>query len=252
MRHSNRKNFLPNDFDELLDILALPVSIADSDRDALSALDIALKQYPARTVIRRYGELQNRTFLVRSGWACSYILLPDGGRQITDFHLRGDVVISADPVKRHSYDSFQAISELSVFEIPSRELLEIMSEKAPTLTTMVLSTMTRSKSISGEHLANLGRRRAAVRTAHLLLELGVRLAKVGLSDDDGYDCPLTQNDLADALGLTSIHMSRTLRELRKSGWIEFHNGRVTFNDQDALINFAQFDPSYITRGQESS
>ncbi len=245
MRHSNRKNFLPNDFDELLDILALPNKISDADREALLSLDIVMKQYPPRTVIRRYGEWQNRTFLIRAGWASTYILLPDGGRQITDFHVRGDLAINANPTKKYSSDSFQAISDLSVFEIPSREFLALIENGNSSLSSMVLTVLSRIKAISGEHLANLGRRRAAVRTAHLLLELGVRLEKVGLCEEDGYDCPLTQNDLADALGLTTIHMSRTLRELRQSGWMNFHNGRVTFTDREALVNFAQFDPGYV-------
>jgi CRP-like cAMP-binding protein len=245
MRHSNRKNFLPNDFDELLDILALLNKISGADRDALLSLDIALKQYPPRTVIRRHGEWQNRLFLIRSGWASTYILLPDGGRQITDFHVRGDLVVNVNPMKKYSSDSFQAISELSVFEIPSREFLALLENGSTSLSSMVLAALSRIKAISGEHLANLGRRRAAVRTAHLILELGVRLNTVGLFEEDGYDCPLTQNDLADALGLTTIHMSRTLRELRESGWMNLHNGRVTFMDRDALVNFAQFDPGYL-------
>lgn len=249
MRHSKRKYFLPSDFDELLDVVARPNTISKEDRAALQSLDINLKQYPPRTVIRRHGEQQNRTFLIRSGWACTYILLADGGRQITDFYVRGDLVIDADPTRKRTCDSLQAISELSVFEIPSRDLNAVLKE-APTLAAYLLSTLTRYKAISAEHLANIGRRRAAIRTAYLLLELGVRLQKVGLADDEGYDCPLTQSDLADALGLTPIHMSRTLRELREAELVNLHNGKLTVVDREALVNFAQFDAGYLGGGEE--
>jgi CRP-like cAMP-binding protein len=249
MRHSKRKNFLPNDFDELLDYLAFPGSISDDDRAILQTLDINLKQYPPRTVILRHGEQRNQTLLIRSGWACTYVLLPDGGRQITDYHLRGDLVFHVDPARKGPYDSLQAISELSVFEIPSREFMDVL-KSAPTLTACVFAAFARYKAISSEHLTSLGRRKASIRTAYLLLELGVRLAKVGLADEEGYDCPLTQNDLADALGLTPIHMSRTLRELRQADLVSLHNGRLTFLDREALKNFAQFSDSYIIGGED--
>lgn len=249
MRHSKSKNFLPSDFDELLDVLAHPTAISNDDRRLLQSLDIKIREYPPRTVIRRYGEHQNRTFLIRSGWACTYLLLPDGGRQISDYHVRGDLLLGFDPIGRPSFDSLQSISEISLFEIPSRELFEILGD-APSLSVCLYLALARNSAFTVEHLANLGRRRAAVRTAHLLLELGVRLQKVGLADSEGYKCPLTQNDLADALGLTPIHVSRTLRELRQAGWVELHNGHLEFLDREALKRFAQFESGYIFGGSE--
>lgn len=96
-----------------------------------------------------------------------------------------------------------------------------------------------------EHLVNVGCRDAAERMAHFLLELGDRLAFVGLGSKDGYACPLTQNLLADALGLSAVHVNRVLRQLREAGMVTFRDGFVAFDGYDQLVKFAQFDPSYM-------
>jgi CRP-like cAMP-binding protein len=96
-----------------------------------------------------------------------------------------------------------------------------------------------------EHLVDLGRRDAAERMAHFLLELGARLALVGLGSKDGYACPLTQYLLADALGLSAVHVNRVLRQLREAGMVTFRDGCVAFDRYDELVKFAQFDPAYM-------
>ena len=96
-----------------------------------------------------------------------------------------------------------------------------------------------------EHLVNLGRRDADGRMAHFLLELGSRLALVGMGSQTGYDCPLTQYHLADALGLSPIHVNRVLKQLREAGLITFRHGRVTIHDHSRLVDLAEFDPAYL-------
>jgi len=81
--------------------------------------------------------------------------------------------------------------------------------------------------------------------AHFLLELGAMLALVGLGSKAGYDCPLTQYHLADALGLSAVHVNRVLRKLRDDGLVTFRNGRVTFDDLDRFVALADFDPAYM-------
>jgi CRP-like cAMP-binding protein len=81
--------------------------------------------------------------------------------------------------------------------------------------------------------------------AHFLLELGARLNFVGMGSKEGYACPLTQYHLADALGLSAVHINRVLRQLREDGLATFQNGRVTINDFDRLVVLAEFDPAYL-------
>ncbi len=96
-----------------------------------------------------------------------------------------------------------------------------------------------------EHLINLGRRDGAERTAHFLLELAARLRLVGLGDKTGFACPLSQNLLADALGLSAVHINRVLRELREAGMVTYQKGKVVFDDYDATVEFAGFDRNYL-------
>ena len=96
-----------------------------------------------------------------------------------------------------------------------------------------------------EHLVNLGRRNAHERTAHFLLELGARLKLIGLATNEGYACPLSQYMLADALGLTAVHINRVLRELREDGLLTFQKGRVSFDDFDRLVAAVDFDKTYL-------
>ena len=99
-----------------------------------------------------------------------------------------------------------------------------------------------------EHLVNLGRRSAEERAAHLLLELGARLNLVGIGDRTGFDCPLTQYHLADALGLSAVHVNRVLRHLREEGLVAFQKGRVGFDNFDGLRDLARFDTAYLDQG----
>ncbi len=103
----------------------------------------------------------------------------------------------------------------------------------------------RDEAMVVEHLVSVGQRPAPVRTAHLLLELSARLKLVGLGDWTGYDCALTQYHLADALGLSAVHINRMRKELRENGLMTFQNGRVTFDDFRGLVEFADFDRSYL-------
>jgi CRP-like cAMP-binding protein len=96
-----------------------------------------------------------------------------------------------------------------------------------------------------EHLVDIGRRDAKGRMAHFLLELGARLKLVGLATREGYACPLSQYMLADALGLSAVHVNRVLRELREDGLVTFQRGQVTFDDFDGLVTIAEFDWHYL-------
>ena len=96
-----------------------------------------------------------------------------------------------------------------------------------------------------EHLVNIGRRTAAERMAHLLLELGARLMLVGLGDKTGFACPLTQYHLADTLGLRAVHVNSVLPHLRDRGLVTLQKGQVTFDDMDRLRELAGFNTAYL-------
>ena len=140
--------------------------------------------------------------------------------------------------------SIEPITDIEVTEVHGSDLFEAFAE-TPRLATAVLWTASRDEAMVVEHLVGIGRRGAAERMAHFLLELGARLSLVGMGDRAGYDCPLTQYLIADALGLSAVHVNRVLRQLREQGMVTFREGRVTFDNYDRLAEFADFELSYL-------
>lgn len=110
----------------------------------------------------------------------------------------------------------------------------------------LMSAASIRSAIVQQHMTNLGRRTALKRMGHLLLELHSRLLLAGESDKAGYACPLTQYDLADALGMTPIHINRMLRELRERELLEFRHGHVQFINRSSLVDYIEFDANYLT------
>jgi CRP-like cAMP-binding protein len=138
----------------------------------------------------------------------------------------------------------EPVTEIEVSEVLDEDLLDAFTT-TPRRATAVLWAASRDEAMVVEHLIDIGRRNAAERVAHFLLELGSRLRLVGLGQASGYACPLTQYHLADALGLSAVHVNRVLRQLREAGLATFRDGQVRYDDFDRLVDFADFDSSYL-------
>lgn len=190
------------------------------------------------------GQTKQTAFVLAEGWACSYKILPDGGRQIVDFQIPGDFLGLRSLLFRTADHSVQAVTRIAASEVLSTDILDGFGQ-SPRLATAVLWAASRDEAMVVEHLVNLGRRSADARMGHILLELGARLKLVGLGDKTGYKCPLTQYHLADILGLTPVHVNRVLRNLREDGLVTFQKGRVTFDAFDRLREFSGFDIDYL-------
>jgi CRP-like cAMP-binding protein len=206
-------------------------------------LDIAAKIYKPHSVISRQGDDDDRIFIVKSGWAILYRGLKNGDRQIIDTPLRGDI-FGFCSVEGPRLASLASITELAVYEISMKELVEAISSHG-LLRNKIICSLARLNAILAEHLINAGRRNAITRTAHFLLELEERLSIVGLSVRGRYECPLTQHDLADILGLTTVHVNRTLGELRKADLVSFKAGHVDVINRKKLVKTAGFDKEYL-------
>lgn len=193
------------------------------------------------------GEVRASAFILAEGWAASYKMLPDGGRQIVDFQVPGDFLGLRSILFRTSDHSVEAITKIEASEVLETDILDGF-KNAPRLAAAVLWAASRDEAMVVEHLVNLGRRSAEEGMAHFLLELGARLSLVGIGDKTGYRCPLTQYHLADALGLSAVHVNRVLRHLRDDGLLTFQYGSVVFNDFDRLRERASFDIAYLDQG----
>lgn len=130
----------------------------------------------------------------------------------------------------------------------SAATLKAAFEQQPRLGVAFLWAASRDEAIVVEHLVNIGRRSALVRTAHFLVELALRLQVVGLGTTAGFTCPLNQYLLADALGLTAIHLNRILRQLREGHLLTFSDGQVVFHDFCRLHRLAGHHSGYLDQG----
>ena len=211
---------------------------------ALAALEAERRPVAAGAELVREREAGQRAFILRDGWACCYKLLPDGGRQVIDVRLPGDFIGLRSVLLRTADHSAAAVTDAVVAEVPARRMLETF-HALPRLGAAILWAASRDEAVVVEHLVGLGRRDALTRTAHFLVELGLRLELVGLGGGAGFACPLNQYQLADVLGLTAIHLNRVLRRLRERGLATFRDGRVAFHDLPRLRALAGHHGGYL-------
>jgi CRP-like cAMP-binding protein len=185
------------------------------------------------------GQTGHIAYIVLAGWVCSFKLLPDGGRQIITFPLPGDCVGLRSVLLRTSDHSFSALTDAVVSGVEASRMMEIFNEY-PRLGSAILWAASRDEAMVVEHLVSIGRRSAIQRTAHFFLELCERLRLVGLASETEFVCPLNQYVLADALGLSAIHVNRVLRQLREANLLTLQSRKVVIHDLPGLKAMAGF------------
>lgn len=190
------------------------------------------------------GQTHAAAYILADGWVCSYKLLPDGTRQIVDFQIPGDFLGLRSVLFRAADHNIEPVTAVEASEVLESDLLQAFAS-TPRLALAVLWAASRDEAMVVEHLVGIGRRDALERTAHFLLELSARLTLVGRGTRAGFACPLSQYQLADALGLSAVHVNRVLRELREQGLLTFRQGQVTIHDFDRLVDLAEFDRTYL-------
>lgn len=220
------------------------MALTDEEAVVLDRLHQRRRRFVAGRDLVYQGQAEQSAYILCAGWVCSYKLQPDGSRQIVDFQIPGDFLGLRSILLRTSDHSFEPIVDIMAAEVHQSDLLDAFA-RTPRLAAAVLWAASRDEAMVVEHLVGVGRRDAEVRVAHFLLELSARLALVGLGTKAGYACPLSQYHLADALGLSSVHVNRVLRKLREQGLATFQNGYVTFDDHEGLVALAEFDPAYL-------
>ncbi|WP_083872961.1 Crp/Fnr family transcriptional regulator [Agrobacterium albertimagni] len=206
-----------------------------------------------RRLTRRAGaELLHRgrpcqaVYVLTAGWTCSYHLLQNGGRQIVNLQLPGDILGLQGLFLGVPSLSFQAVTDVEVLEVPASDFMQALKRNNQTVASVYRAAL-RDEAIIVEHLANLGGGDATQSLAHFLLETGVRLSQLGLASETGYLCPLSQDEIADVLGLSSVHVNRVLRHFREEGLVTFRDGFVRIHDYQRLVTLASFDPVYLGR-----
>jgi CRP-like cAMP-binding protein len=217
------------------------ISLSGEDARSIDSISVIERFYPAGTSLMEEGEIRRADLFISSGWALSYKSMSNGQRVVADFLQHGDLVSNAIAGKVHR--SVQATTDVTTFEIKLHR--SQLSAHWPYIASMMTRLMARNCDIAVEHLANVSRRRPVERLAFLFLEAAYRHEQAGSERTDQYVFPFTQRDLADALGLTTIHINRLLRVLRERGLLRFHRGIVELADKAGLLEITHFDPGYL-------
>jgi CRP-like cAMP-binding protein len=218
--------------------------LSASDRAALSEVTRNFRYVDARRDVIGEGDKPRYVHLVLDGWACRYKQLPDGKRQIVALFVPGDFCDVNVYILKAMDHSIGAITRLKVAMITPEEMNALTAER-PRITQALWWHELVTAAVQREWTLNLGQRSAYERLAHLLIELYLRLKAVGRARDGRCDFPLTQNDLADATGLTSVHVNRTLQELRRDGLIELERKQLQILDLDRMMDVSMFNMNYL-------
>ena len=194
--------------------------------------------------ILRQGEEPQIAHVLLDGHSCRYRMLSDGRRQITAVLIPGDVCDLQAILRGRADFNVGTLTACTFGEIPA-EGLSPLDEVEPETRDALVRQLLRDEAIAREWLVGLGRRTALERVAHLFCELWLRLCGVGLARDNGYDLKIRQGELADALGLSTVHVNRVLQNLRRTGLIRWAEGSLAIGDFSALARLAEFEPSYL-------
>ena len=220
------------------------VSLSDADKLWLSEALGPARAIASRADLIDEGEDPQAVNVILEGWACRSRQLADGRRQIVSLLLPGD------PCDPHIFlldemdHAISALTPLVYAQIPGVTMQQL-SARSPTLDRAFHREALSSAAIQREWTVSLGCRSGIERLAHLFCELRYRLAAVGLATATSCPLPLTQHDLAHALGQTSVHINRTLQELRGQGLITLRSRHLTIHDLDRLAELAHFHPAYL-------
>ena len=220
----------------------------------LSAADIAAleqvtanpREYQPRQDMIREGDETGPMFVVLEGWACRYKILPNGTRQIMAFLMPGDACDLHIKLLDEMDHSIQAITKAKVSTV-SRDEMERMIDNHRNIAKAMYSAQLVDEGIMRAWIVSMGRRNSTERVAHLMCELYLRAVTLGMTDGDEFALPLSQLVLADALGMTAVHINRILKDLRLAGTMSLKRGSVNILDPVKLVQIAGFDENYLHR-----
>jgi CRP-like cAMP-binding protein len=219
-------------------------ALNSDEQQAILSISGQTRQYAAHADVVSPGEVIQHACLVSRGVVGRFDQMRNGQRQITSFYIAGDMCDLHSVVAPKASWSITAISASTVCLVPHAELRAI-SFRYPAIALAFWRDATVDASILAKWVGNLGRKDAIARVAHIICEMGMRLEYAGLASRTIFQLPTTQEQLADAAGITPVHMNRMLQELRARGLLIFGSSNVEILDWDRLADVADFNPDYL-------
>lgn len=219
-------------------------ALSPDDEAAILSLPVTRKSFGKDSYIVREGQQSVDCSLLVRGIAFRQKIIRDGRRQIISFHIPTEFVDLQNGLLAVADHNVQSLDRTEVALIPRGALVGLADRHPRIRKAMWIETLI-DASIFREWVVNVGRRDSRARIAHLLCELVARMRALGDHDGDRYDFPLTQEQIADATGLTPVHTNRTLQSLRKDGLIQLSDRTLTILDWNKLCEVGDFDELYL-------
>jgi CRP-like cAMP-binding protein len=214
------------------------------EKRALQDAATPVRAYGSHEDLIREGEQANAVSVIVSGFACRHKMLPDGRRQIIGYFLPGDMCDARVFILKKMDHTISTLAPSTVTTL-SRECILDITSKYPRLTRAFWWNTLVEEAIGRQWLVSIGQRTALERVAHLFCEIYVRLQAVGLATPAGCELPVTQSELADTVALSTVHVNRTLKELRRVGLVSMSSKSLVIHDFAGLRALAMFDPGYL-------
>ena len=226
--------------------LSVYADLTDVEKAALERVTAHPRRVASKKDLIREGDQPGPVFVMLDGWAMRYKILPNGSRQVVAFLMPGDACDLHIGMLAEMDHSIQTITPGRVATISRVEMDELMNEHQGIARGMYVAQLA-DEGILRAWIVSMGRRSSIERVAHLVCELYVRAHWSGMVADEGFELPLSQVVLADALGMTPVHINRILKELRLSGAMALQRGSVSIMDPVRLVQIAGFDENYLHR-----
>jgi CRP-like cAMP-binding protein len=218
--------------------------LSDDEKACLATLQFSTRNVAADQDIVQEGDRPSECCLVIEGFVCRYKLTDQGKRQIFSFHLPGDIPDLQSLHLRVMDHSLTTLTPSKLAFIPHEHLTRVM-HRCPRLADVLWRDTLIDAAVFREWMIGIGRRSAETRIAHVLCEVLVRMRAVGLANEHRCELPITQAELGDALGLSTVHVNRSLQELRGKGLITLRGSILTVEDWQGLKKAGEFDPTYL-------
>ncbi|MFD1951272.1 Crp/Fnr family transcriptional regulator [Sphingomonas arantia] len=225
-------------------------ALTDKEVSALLELRGSPKVYRSHSDLVRRGDLLEHSCLVVDGLVGRFGQNGEGERQISGLYIAGDMADLPSVVSPAAGWGIGSLSQTTILRIPHVQLRHLASQY-PGIAEAFWRDCVADGSIFSEWVVNVGRRDSLSRLAHLFCEMAVRSERAGLGDRTFFRLPITQIDLADATGLTGVHVNRILKKLREASIANFRSGEVTIQDWDQLVSVGDFDPAFLLFGGPS-
>ena len=233
----------------LIKKLETGLRLSDKERAALERLPMHVEAMRTNQDLVREGDRPSRCFALLDGFAIASKRNGEGKRQIMTFHIAGDLPDLQSLHMKRLDNTISTITPCKVGLIEHEALTDLCA-RFPRITTALWRETLRDAAIFKEWVLNVGRRDAHTGVAHLICEVVTRLRAAGLVREEKCHFPITQNELADAVGISAVHINRTLQELRAAGLITLARGKLELHDWEALKRAGDFQPDYLYLDEE--